>query len=270
MVRSWISAGLCAGLFFVGAAHAGAATQTPAVACSGASLRDVADHSHAKMTPCVTPHGRVIVETTYYQNASRIGGTALAAFPEARIRYGLFPRFEFFVDTPSEIAKSGKQGRGVYLMTQTGLGGKIELARSHGVVYSFSAESHPPLGALANLNLVPLSDLHLSANASVSHRREFGFEAGLINYETVYRQHFRPSFLAAASMTQALDARTSLTFELANQSNVYFRSRAQTSAVVSAGRLLNSHLLFNVELGDAFNAAGNSKPHYLGAGFTIH
>ena len=81
--------------------------------CAGSSLQDLASRTHAKATPCVAPRHRFILETTYYQNASRIGGSALAAYPEARIRYGMAPRLELFVDTPSEIAKSGERGRGI-------------------------------------------------------------------------------------------------------------------------------------------------------------
>ena len=154
-------------------------------------------------------------------------------------------------------------------MTQTGIGGKFEVARAHGVVYSLSAEGHPPLGALANLNLRPLSDVHLSANWSGAHRRQFGVEVGSVNYETAFFQRFRSSSLLAGTVTQHLDARTSFTLELANESNVYLHARSQSSGVMSVERTLNEHLLFDLELGDAFNAAGNSKPHYLGAGFTI-
>lgn len=269
MFRFARSAAVCAGLSFACAASLQAATVPRAMPCTGGTLRDVADRTHGKMTPCVAPPHRLVLEATYYQNASRLGGTALAAYPEARIRYGVAPRLELFVDTPSEIAKSGERGRGIYVMTQTGAGAKFELARARGVAYAFSVESHPPLGALGNLNLNPLSDVHLSAKWSGAHRREFGLEAGVINYQTVYHQHLRASALTAASVTQSVDPKTSLTLELANQSNVYSRSRSQTSAVFSVGRVLNPRLLFNVELGDAFNAAGNSKPHYLGAGFVF-
>ena len=239
------------------------------VSCAGASLRAVASRTHAKLTPCVATTHRFILETTYYQNASRVGGTALAAYPEARLRYGIAPRAELFVDAPSEIAKSGYRGAGIYTMTSTGFGAKYELARSHGAVYAVSAESHPPLGALANLNLVPLFDLHVSANWSPARGRSMGFQAGSVNYNNVRHTHLRSSALVAGWITQETGPRTSFTLELATQSNVYSKSRAQSSGVFSISQLLSQNLLFNIELGSAFNAQRNSKPHYLGAGFTV-
>lgn len=247
---------------------AAAATER-AIPCSDGSLGSVASRTHAKLTPCVAKRHTLIVETTYYQNASRVGGTALAAYPEARIRYGIAPRLEAFVDSPSEIAKSGQRGAGIYFMTQTGVGIKYELGRTRNVAYSLSAESHPQLGALANLNLVPLSDVHISANRSVGRGIEFGAEAGVINYDNTHHTHLRSSALISASITKAMTSRTWLTIELASQSNVYSKSRAQSSGVFSISHMLSQRILFGLELGSAFNAQRNSKPHYLGAGFTI-
>lgn len=249
---------------------ASAANGPRALPCDTGSLRSLASRTHTKLTPCVAAPHKFILETTYYQNASRIGGTALAAYPEARIRYGVAPHWELFVDTPSEIAKSGERGRGIYTMTQTGVGAKVDFARIRNVVYSLSVEGHPPLGALANLNLVPLSDVHLSANWTAGHRREFAVETGVINYATVFHNHLRATSLVAISGTQTLDPLTSVTLELANQSHVYRGSRSQSSGVFSVQRMLSNRVLFNVELGTAFDASANSKPHYLGAGFTIH
>lgn len=240
-----------------------------AMPCNRESLVSMADRSHTKMSPFVTKRGQLVVETTYYQNASKVGGSALAAFPEARIRYGLLPRVELFVDTPSEIAKSGNHGNGIYYMTQTGYGAKVALATLRAVDFSLTAQSHPPLGALANLNLEPLSDVHLSANWSASAGREFGAELGVLNQHTVHhRGHLRASALLALSATQALNERNSLTFELMNQTNVYSRSRSQTSSVVALNRMLSSRMLFNFEVGTTFNEVARSKPHYMGFGFT--
>ncbi len=269
MVRVLRAAAFIAAFFSV-IAPALCATGYRAMPCSDGSLRAVASRTHTKLTPCVASPHKFVLETTYYQNASRYGGTALAAYPEARIRYGVAAHWELFVDTPSEIAKSGERGRGIYVMTPAGYGVKYEFARLHNVVYSVSAESHPPLGAMQNLNLSPLSDVHLSGNWSGAHGREFGFEAGLINYESVQHQHLHATSLFAASLTQTIDPLTAVTFELATQSHVYPGSRSQTSGVVSVQRVLSPHLLFNVELGTAFNVSANNKPHYLGAGFTIH
>lgn len=268
MIRPTLFAASLVAAAFSVCAPAPAATER-AVPCSDGSLRSVASRTHAKLTPCVAKPHMLILETTYYQNASRVGGTALAAYPEARIRFGVAPRLEAFVDTPSEIAKSGQRGAGVYVMTQTGVGIKYQLGRARNVVYSLSAESHPPLGALANLNLVPLSDVHVSANRSIRPTIEIGVEAGVINYDNTRHTHLRSSALFSASVSKAVSPRTWFTMELASQSNVYSKSRAQSSGVVSVSHILSQRLMFGLELGTAFNAQRDSKPHYLGAGFTI-
>lgn len=253
----------------ISASHARASAAQRAVPCTGASLRALGNHTHAKLSPCVAKPHQLIFETTYYQNASKVGGTALAAYPEARLRYGLAPHIEAFVDTPSEIAKSGVGGEGVYVMTHVGAGLKIEVARVRGVVYSLSAESHPPMNALANMQLVPLSDVHMNANWSASHM-EMGVEFGVLNYAQLNDLGRRSAATAAFSLTRSLDRKTSVTSELGFQSAAALGALAQTSATLSVQRELTPRLLFNVEIGTAFNATGGSKPHYLGAGFVMH
>ncbi len=256
-------------LMLISGSHARASAAQRAVPCTGASLRALGNHTHAKLNPCVAKPHQLIFETTYYQNASKVGGTALAAYPEARVRYGVTPHIEAFIDTPSEIAKSGIGGAGIYVMTHAGVGVKIEFARLHGVVYSLSAESHPPMNALANMDLVPLSDVHMNANWSAN-KLEMGVEFGVLNYAQLNNLGRRTAATAAFSLTRSIDSKTSVTSEFGFQSAAALGALAQTSATLSVQRELTPRLLFNVEIGTAFNATGGSKPHYLGAGFVMH
>jgi hypothetical protein len=237
--------------------------------CAGASVRAVASPTHSRVSPCVVKHRRVAVETTYYQNASKVGGTALAAFPEVRVRYGLVPRAELFYDASSEIAVSGERGSGVYYMTHPGLGARFEVARAGGVLYSLSAEGHPPLSALANLHLIPIFDAHAAANWSASGRNDFAAQAGYLNFETAFTRNQRSSAFGAFSATHGLNGRTWATMELGFQSHATWNARSQTSGIFSLQRSLSETSMMNLELGTAFNAAGNSKPHYLGFGFAV-
>ncbi len=68
----------------------------PAKAVCDGSLRSLANTSHARMTPCIVRPGRIVIESMYYQNASSVGGTALAAYPEPTFRIGLAPRLVGF------------------------------------------------------------------------------------------------------------------------------------------------------------------------------
>jgi hypothetical protein len=47
------------------------------------TVHAIANPTHAKVNPCVVGRGHSVIDITYYQNASSVGGTALAAYPEA-------------------------------------------------------------------------------------------------------------------------------------------------------------------------------------------
>ena len=61
------------------------------------------------------------VETLYFQNASRVGGTALAAYPLFRIRAGVVHRLEA-VSTRPRRSPIRPNGAGLYPMTHLGFG----------------------------------------------------------------------------------------------------------------------------------------------------
>ena len=251
--------------------HADAATSNhPTTACAGRTLRAVASRTHGKVNACIATLHRFILETTYYQNASRLGGTALAAFPEARIRYGLAPRIEAFVDYPSEIAKSGDRGTGVYFMTGAGVGAKVGLGEFHGAYFSLSGEEHPPLSALANTAIVPDSLYNLYANWSPKRSWLLGASLGSYSYtqsNNGLAHVVTPT--AAFSISHDLNACYGITAELAMQSVAAFGGSEQTTGTIGIQRVVNPRLIFSFELGTAFNASAGSKPHYLGFGFTF-
>ncbi len=247
-----------------------AGTSRPIAACKGRTLRAVASRTHGKVNACIATLHRFILETTYYQNASRLGGTALAAFPEARIRYGLAPRIEAFIDYPSEIAKSGNRGTGVYFMTGAGVGAKVGLGEFHHAYFSISGEEHPPLAALANTAIVPDSLYNLYANWSPARTWLLGASLGRYSYTQSnigYAHVVTPT--AAFSVSHDLNARYGLTAELSTQSVAAYGGSAQTTGTIGIQRVMNPRLLFSLEIGTAFNASAGSKPHYLGFGFTF-
>ncbi len=249
----------------VGALARGVGDASP---CARATL--ASSRTHARLTPCTTPRHRVIVETTYYQNASKIGGTALAAYPEVRVRYGLLDRLEAFYDAPSEIAQSGLAGAGIYTMTRGGFGMKYRLFDAGNAAVALSAESHPPLSAFANTELVPLSDVHLSVDWSGAGAMQYTASAGLLNYASTDEPGHRTSPLLALSATRALRGRNFVTAELSLQSAAFLGASAQSGATIAFAHAVSKRLLVNLELGSTFNQSGDSKPHYLGFGAIIH
>ncbi len=206
----------------------------------------------------------------YYQNASKAGGTALAAYPEVRVRYGVLAHLEAFYDAPSEIAKSGLRGAGVYTMTHPGLGLKLHVADLGDAAVSLTAESHPPMSALANTDLIPLSDVHLSANWSGADAMQYTAMAGLLNYASNDESGHRSTPLVALSATHTLPHDNFLTGEYALQSASSIGASAQSSVTIAFAHAVSHRLLLNVEIGSAFNQSDNSKPHYLGFGATLH
>jgi len=264
---------LCAAVFLCTAA-ASAAQQTAPVApskavCTG-SLRNVADRTHAKINACVAPLHQLIVQTTYYQNASKEGGTALAALPELTLRYGLSDGVELFVDAPSDIAKSGQRGLGVFYLTHPGYGIKASLARSARAAYAVSFETRPPLDAMAHLSLLPQAELAFTGEWRITSRWSAQAQAGAL----LFRQRGmsgeqRTAAIFSAAANYDISKRTLLTVQLRSVSSAAMRSSAQSMGTFGIVQQLSDRAIFRVELGTAFNAAGHTKAHYLGAGFTI-
>jgi hypothetical protein len=203
----------------------------------------------------------------YYQNASRVGGTALAGYPLLRARYGVVPNLELFYDAPSELAISSRGAH--YQMAHAGMGLTGNLAQEGDVGFTLTAESRPPLSPLANLYVLPLSDVHLTAAWPDANGSDFAAQIGTLNYIATNRGHRRSSVFDAFTATEPVGTGTWFTGELGMQSNATFGSAGTTRGIASVKQSIGANTLFDVDLGTAFNAGGNSKPHYLGAGFTF-
>ncbi len=235
------------------------------------SLRSIANTTHARATPCVVTRGHMVIETMYYQNASREGGTALAAYPEATFRVGVSPRLELFVDAPSDIAKSGTHGDGIFYFTHPGVGLKALLSSSSTFASSLSLETRPQLHALAHMSLLPMADATLTAswmprrsNVIITGQAgAFWFQQRGMGHE----QKMAATF--ALGVTAPIMRKTWLTLQLRSFSIAALHSSAQSSGTLSLQHEIGRNVLANVQLGTAFNAARHSKAHYLGLGFTI-
>jgi hypothetical protein len=235
------------------------------------SLRSLANTSHARMTPCIVRRGQIVVETMYYQNASSVGGTALAAYPEATIRLALSPRVEVFVDAPSDVAKSGSNGLGVFYFTHPGFGFKALLSSSSSFASSVSFETNPQLNAMAHLSLIPLTDITFTG--SWMPRRSnliFSAQAGAFWFRQRGMGHDeRTAATFGIGVTAPVMRKTWLTLQLRSLSVAAMNSSAQSTGTMSLQHEIGRNVLANLQLGTAFNAAGRSKAHYLGVGFTI-
>jgi hypothetical protein len=270
-----ISGGIAAAFFACSAAALAidqpAPKGPPVKAVCDQSLRSIANTSHARMSPCIVRRGQLVVESMYYQNASSEGGTALAAYPEATFRIGISPRVELFVDAPSDVAKSGTHGEGVFYLTHPGFGLKALLSSSSTFATSISVESSPQLHALAHLSLIPLADATLTA--SWMPRRSaivLTAQAGAFLFRQRGMGHEqRTAATFALGITAPVMKKTWLSLQLNSISTAAMNSPAQSTGTLSLQHEIGRNVLANIQLGTAFNAAGHSKAHYLGFGFTI-
>ena len=251
--------------------HAAPKGPPPAHAVCDGTLRALANTTHARMTPCLVRRGSVVVETMYYQNASSVGGTALAAYPEATVRIGLADRLEIFVDAPSDVAKSGENGLGVFYFTHPGFGLKAQLSSSSTFASSFSVETRPQLHALAHLSLLPMADATLTGSWMLHHSNiVLSAQTGAFLFRQRGMEHQqRAAATFAVGITAPILRRTWMTLQLRSVSAAAMHSGAQSMGTMSIEHEIGRNVLANLQLGTAFNAAGHSKAHYLGIGFTI-
>ena len=184
-----------------------------------------------------------------------------------RTGYGVMSNLEAFYDAPSELAVSSRGAH--YEMAHSGLGVTGSVAQDGNVALLLSAESRPPLSPLANLYVLPLSDVHLTAAWSAPSGTDFAARVGTLNFVATNRGHRRSSVFDDLSASTPVGTGTWFSGDLGQQSNATYGSAGETRGIASVKRAIGADTLFNVDLGTAFNAGGNSKPHYLGAGFTF-
>lgn len=221
----------------------------------------------ARSQHCVVKPRHVVVSTMYYQNASKVGGTALAGYPLLRARYGVAPDLDVFYDAPSELAISSHGGH--YEMAHSGMGAQGTIAQDGNMALMLTAESRPPLSPLANLYVLPLADVHLTAAWTTLSGSDIAAQLGTLNYIATNRGHRRSSIFDTLSATAPISSQTWFTGEVGTQSNATWGSAGETRGIASIKHSIGADSVFNVDLGTTLNASGGSKPHYLGAGFTF-
>lgn len=250
---------------------AGSTVSRQIEALCGQTVHAIANPTHAKLNACVVPRGQSVIDITYYQNASKVGGTALAAYPEATIRFGVARNLEMFVDAPSDVAKSGLDGLGVFYFTHPGFGLKAQLMQTRVFASSFSVETRPQLNALSHMSLVPLAEAALTGSwAPPRSNLILTAQGGAFWFRQRGMGHAqRTSATFALAVTAPVAHKTWLTLQLRSISAAAMNSAAQTSGTLSVQHEFGRNVLISAQLGTAFNAAGHSKAHYLGFGFTI-
>ncbi len=234
--------------------------------CGGGLLSLGANPSETP-SACVLPPKTFLVESLYYQNASKVGGTALAAYPMVRLRAGLTQRLEMLVDAPSQVAESGLGGAGLYPASSPGLGLNYALAQSNIRAVTLGAELLPPESLYEpNRAAQPSYRLDLSSAFRVSQFLTLNAAVAGSSSRRVGLEHVCPTALVGASITP--NPRTRISFDLGARI-ITRHSSWQSFGDISVTQLLRKKLAFDVGLGTAFNPVNDQKSHYLAAGFNF-
>jgi hypothetical protein len=239
----------------------------PPSACTTQNPAFTTDDLSGVASPCAVTPGSLLIETLYYQNASRIGGTALAAYPLFRLRTGIVRRLEAVVDLPSQVAESGLNGAGLYPRTQMGYGLNYTALTNARLAAAFGAEVLPPSSRFTVNQAQPryvvdftvgyhlLPRATLSAIATGSSSRQVGFN----------------QVSPAAAVRMAYDSSVATQFSTDLGTRVVTRhSVAQSYGDVAVNERLRKNTTFTVGLGTTFNPVSNAKAHYLASGLNFH
>jgi hypothetical protein len=254
---------LCGILFAVIVSPARAAQTDSFGICSEDSSATYDDVSGI-WSPCATPRGSVLAEATYLQNASSVGGTALAAYPMLTLRTGVLRNVEFVFDSPSQIAESGLHGIGLYPKSHLGYGLRYTAAQTQRTALAVVMEVQPQEFQFSPNRSQSRYVLGFTSEFAVSRK----LSVGLSSLGTASAKdgvvRILPS--SAVTTTYSLTPTTQLSTDLGTRIQGR-KASAQSFSDVSITELLRKNLAFKLGLGTTFNSSMNTKPHYLAAGF---
>jgi hypothetical protein len=214
---------------------------------------------------CTLRPGAVALDAVYLQNASRVGGTALAAYPLVRLRAGIAKRLQFNVDAPSAIAQSHPGGGGSFPVTNPGYGLTYALAQSEHNATALFADVLPPNWRFTAANAQARYAFGLTTDVAITHQWTLGAAASGTSSQ---RSGFGMVFPAVdASAGYAPSANTQLQTDLGERI-VTRHAVPQAFGDAAINQVLGKKVVLTVGVGTTFNAVDNSKAHYLASGFT--
>jgi len=242
---------------------------TPAVAadadaiCAPTNAPVFEDTIGGITSPCATAPGTLVVETTYMQNASQIGGTALATYPTITLRTGIVQNLAFVLDPPSEVAQSGVRGLGVYVPTHLGYGLSYTAAQTGRMALAVFTSVLPPVNRFAPSLTQSRYALGLSSAYTVGSKFNVGFSGQGTSSATRGFGRIQPD--GALSAAYDPSAQTQISTDLGTRVSGR-KSLSQSYSDVAVDESLAKHFVFKVGIGTTFNPVANAKPHYLASG----
>ena len=240
---------------------------TSANACNSQNAVFTEDDLSGFPSPCAAQPKTLIVETVYYQNASKEGGTALAAYPMVRLRTGIVRNLELLVDPPSQVAESGLRGLGLYPATHLGYGLNYTMRSTPRFASGFGVEVVPPSSRFQVDERQPKYVFDFTFGYKVGRR---GTVSGLVSGSSSHLVGFG-RIAPSAAMRFAYDAghRTQISTDIG--ARVVARGNVtQGFSDIALNELLRKNITWGVGLGTTFNPVGDAKAHYLASGFSFH
>lgn len=258
---------------FAGSAPAGAESQTTPASltalnvCGSSIVAFTEDDVSGFPAPCVAAPGSLIIETVYFQNASRVGGTALAAYPLVRLRTGIASRLEVVLDTPSQIAESGLHGLGLYPTTHLGYGLNYNVLATSRMALGIGSELVPQSSRFTVNAHQPRYVADFNLGYRVGDRTTISALADGASSQSVGFNRIAP----AATLRVAYDSGPSTQLSTDFGSRLVARNaNLQKYADVALNERVRKNITYSVGLGTTFNPVGNEKTHYLASGFDFH
>ncbi len=205
----------------------------------------------------------MVVNSLYYQNASKVGGTALAGYPMLHIDAGVAPRTDLNIYAPSQLAQSGLRGAGLYPHTDAGIGVSYDFVDLSRTSLGIGVAERPPLSLYSTKSAQPSFALDSTAFYRLSQIISLsGYAAGaMTNVRGVSR--LLPTVDVGIGYAIAQD--TQISTGIGSRA-LAFHNRSQTFGDLSVSRVLRKNLALDTGLGTTFNPVSNAKAHYLSAG----
>jgi len=225
-----------------------------------------ADDLNGFASPCATAPGKIALDAVYLQNASSVGGTALAAFPMMRLRTGLSHRLQVVLDTPSQIAESKPGGGGLWPVSHLGYGIDYMFLQTQRMVVALQTEVLPPATVFAPSQTQSRYQFAVTSDFQITPRLGLGVSAAGTSSGSVGFERVLPAltFRTAYDLSANTQIVTGLGTRIVGRHEV-----SQSVGNIAVNQRLYKNTLFGVGVGTSFNAVANAKVHYLASGFSF-
>lgn len=265
-IKHWLSLVFVVAAFLGLAKNAAAAsTVSNAGVCSDTNMLLMIDASGTTPSECSLPGGTFLIESLYYQNASKVGATALAAYPMLRLLAGATARLDIMVDAPSQIAESNLQGN-FYPGTRGGFGLNYGIVQSLQSSVTIGAEVDAPASLYEPSETQPKYRFGASSLFQLDRGVFLNASLDASSSQSIGFNQIYP--MAKIGLGMLATERTKLNFDLGTQA-ITRRASLQSFGDASVTQLLHKNLSLDVGIGSAFNPVKDTKAHYLATGLNF-